>query len=237
MDQEPPPDNLALPSSQHLSSSLDASTASHELAESMDGEDEDKVKDKSEVVDLKTHQSQKQEFVLEEELNSPRQAATSTDESNAPSAKDTGLANAPHEGVMNGTLVPGLESVNTVPEVHCPVEQAEEIMGTEATSVGLGFGMGLRLSDEAQLEEYRCIPVDHAVAVECDEQVLGELDVAGFEEFSRRIYALSENMSSFRRPRKGSEKWRPIERGSHNHNDLDMGIRQMYSKTQGTLAR
>ncbi|KAK7925410.1 hypothetical protein WMY93_007720 [Mugilogobius chulae] len=67
-------------------------------------------------------------------------------------------------------------------------------MGTEATGLGMG------LVDQAQMEEYSCIPVDHAVAVECDEQVLGELDVAGFEEFSRRIYALNENMSSFRRP-------------------------------------
>uniref|UniRef100_A0A671VNC1 UV radiation resistance associated gene n=1 Tax=Sparus aurata TaxID=8175 RepID=A0A671VNC1_SPAAU len=82
--------------------------------------------------------------------------------------------------------------------LRCSVEQAEEIMGTEAT--------GLGLADEARLDDYRCIPVDHAVAVESDEQVLGELDVAGFEEFSRRIYALNENMSSFRRPRKGSDK-------------------------------
>ncbi|KAG5843435.1 hypothetical protein ANANG_G00150920 [Anguilla anguilla] len=81
-------------------------------------------------------------------------------------------------------------------ELCCSVEQAEEIMGTEAT----GFGGG------GPLEDYPCIPVDHAVAVECDEQVLGELDVAGFEEFSRRIYALNENMSSFRRPRKNSDK-------------------------------
>uniref|UniRef100_A0A8D0D3U0 UV radiation resistance associated gene n=1 Tax=Sander lucioperca TaxID=283035 RepID=A0A8D0D3U0_SANLU len=95
---------------------------------------------------------------------------------------------------MNGSLVPGQAPVSLVPELRCSVEQAEEIMGTEATA------------DEAQMEDYRCIPVDHAVAVECDEQVLGELDVAGFEEFSRRIYALNENMSSFRRPRKNSDK-------------------------------
>ncbi|XP_029107054.1 UV radiation resistance-associated gene protein [Scleropages formosus] len=82
------------------------------------------------------------------------------------------------------------------PEVCCSVEQAEEIMGTEAT----GFG------GAEHLEEYPCIPVEHAVAVECDDQVLGELDAAGFEEFSRRIYALNENMSSFRRPRKNSDK-------------------------------
>eukprot|EP00066_Takifugu_rubripes_P026003 XP_011615269.1 PREDICTED: UV radiation resistance-associated gene protein-like isoform X2 [Takifugu rubripes] len=173
--------------------------ASGTLAGRTDARDEVNVKDKTEVVDLKTPQSQE-----EEELQSAGQPAPSADESNSSSVPDAGLADGPHGGVMNGSLVSGLESV--VPEVHCPVEQAEEIMGTEATSLGLGFGIGLRLPDEAQLEDYRCIPVDHAVAVECDEQVLGELDVAGLEEFSRRIYALNENMSSFRRPRKGSDK-------------------------------
>lgn len=78
------------------------------------------------------------------------------------------------------------------PVLCCTVEQAEEIMGMEAT----GFSAG------DQLEDFNSIPVEHAVAVECDEQVLGE-----FEEFSRRIYALNENMSSFRRPRKSSDKW------------------------------
>ncbi|XP_065689707.2 UV radiation resistance-associated gene protein isoform X1 [Patagioenas fasciata] len=77
------------------------------------------------------------------------------------------------------------------PVLCCTVEQAEEIMGMEAT----GFSAG------DQLEDFNSIPVEHAVAVECDEQVLGE-----FEEFSRRIYALNENMSSFRRPRKSSDK-------------------------------
>uniref|UniRef100_A0A3P8SQX0 UV radiation resistance associated gene n=1 Tax=Amphiprion percula TaxID=161767 RepID=A0A3P8SQX0_AMPPE len=101
-----------------------------------------------------------------------------------------------HMGAMNGSLLQGEAPISLVPELRCSVEQAEEIMGTEATG----------LVDEAQLEDYRCIPVDHAVAVDSDEQVLGELDVAGFEEFSRRIYALNENMSSFRRPRKNSEK-------------------------------
>uniref|UniRef100_A0A6J0V465 UV radiation resistance-associated gene protein n=1 Tax=Pogona vitticeps TaxID=103695 RepID=A0A6J0V465_9SAUR len=73
----------------------------------------------------------------------------------------------------------------------CTVEQAEEIMGMEAT----GFGTG------DQLEAFNYIPVDHAVAVECDEQVLGE-----FEEFSRRICALNKDTPTFRRPRKGSDK-------------------------------
>uniref|UniRef100_A0A3B5LZW0 UV radiation resistance associated gene n=1 Tax=Xiphophorus couchianus TaxID=32473 RepID=A0A3B5LZW0_9TELE len=107
-----------------------------------------------------------------------------------------------HTGAMNGSLAKGQAPLGLVPELHCSVEQAEEIMGTEAT----GLGMGLGLTEEARLEDYHCVPVDHAVAVECDEQVLGELDVAGFEEFNRRIYALNENMSSFRRPRKNSDK-------------------------------
>ncbi len=106
-----------------------------------------------------------------------------------------------HPGAMNGSAVPsegiGL-GVAGAAGLCCSVEQAEEIMGTEATGLGLGGG--------ARLDDYPCIPVEHAVAVECDEQVLGEFDTAGIEEVSRRIYAL-ENMSSFRRPRKSSEKW------------------------------
>lgn len=102
-----------------------------------------------------------------------------------------------HAGAMNGSAVLGEGlALPAGAELCCSVEQAEEIMGTEAT----GFSGG------GPLEDYPCIPVDHAVAVECDEQVLGELDAAGFEEFSRRIYALNENMSSFRRPRKNSDK-------------------------------
>uniref|UniRef100_A0A8D0DMJ2 UV radiation resistance associated n=1 Tax=Salvator merianae TaxID=96440 RepID=A0A8D0DMJ2_SALMN len=76
-------------------------------------------------------------------------------------------------------------------DLLCTVEQAEEIMGMEAT----GFGTG------DQLEAFNYIPVDHAVAVECDDQVLGE-----FEEFSRRICALNKDAPTFRRPRKGSDK-------------------------------
>uniref|UniRef100_A0A7N6C4T1 C2 domain-containing protein n=1 Tax=Anabas testudineus TaxID=64144 RepID=A0A7N6C4T1_ANATE len=131
----------------------------------------------------------------EEQPRCSKVAATSS------TVQETGedtVATVEHTGTMNGSLVPGQVPVSLVPELRCSVEQAEEIMGTEAT--------GLGLADEARLEDYRCIPVDHAVAVECDEQVLGELDVAGFEEFSRRIYALNENMSSFRRPRKNSDK-------------------------------
>ncbi|NXW66765.1 UVRAG protein, partial [Eurystomus gularis] len=108
-----------------------------------------------------------------------------------------------HTSAINGAFLPG-ECSGTAsneqpcefrpslgPVLCCTVEQAEEIMGMEAT----GF------STEDQLEDFNSIPVEHAVAVECDEQVLGE-----FEEFSRRIYALNENMSSFRRPRKSSDK-------------------------------
>ncbi|KAM9031895.1 UV radiation resistance-associated gene protein isoform X2 [Sarcophilus harrisii] len=109
-----------------------------------------------------------------------------------------------HPGAVNGTLLPRehssvacseqpeeLPATSRGTELHCTVEQAEEIIGTEA--------MGL--SSGEQLEAFNCIPVDRAVAVECDEQVLGE-----FEEFSRRIYALNENVSSFHRPRKSSDK-------------------------------
>ncbi|KAM6446266.1 UV radiation resistance-associated gene protein [Liasis olivaceus] len=76
-------------------------------------------------------------------------------------------------------------------DLLCTVEQAEEIMGLEA----MGFGSG------DQLAAFNYIPVDHAVAVECDDQVLGE-----FEEFSRRICALNKDTPTFRRPRKGSDK-------------------------------
>lgn len=108
-----------------------------------------------------------------------------------------------HASTVNGTLLPGEQAGSSSvrlpgeyhpgsePELCCTVEQAEEIIGMEAT----GFTSG------DQLEAFNCIPVDNAVAVECDEQVLGE-----FEEFSRRIYALNENVSSFRRPRRSSDK-------------------------------
>lgn len=91
----------------------------------------------------------------------------------------------------SGARLPGESHAASEAELCCAVEQAEEIIGLEAT----GFTSG------DQLEAFNCIPVDSAVAVECDEQVLGE-----FEEFSRRIYALNENVSSFRRPRRSSDK-------------------------------
>ncbi|KAI7793786.1 putative UV radiation resistance-associated protein, partial [Triplophysa rosa] len=113
-----------------------------------------------------------------------------------------------HPGTLNGSAMPsegaGLGVVGGA-ELCCSVEQAEEIMGTDATGLGLGLGLGMGLGGGERLDDYPCIPVEHAVAVECDEQVLGEFDTAGIEEVSRRIYAL-ENMSSFRRPRKNSEK-------------------------------
>ncbi|KFQ37153.1 PREDICTED: UV radiation resistance-associated gene protein, partial [Merops nubicus] len=108
-----------------------------------------------------------------------------------------------HTSAINGAVLPrecsGTTTKEQPQEFHpplgpvlcCTVEQAEEIMGMEAT----GFSTG------DQLEDFNSIPVEHAVAVECDEQVLGE-----FEEFSRRICALNENVSSFRRPRKSSDK-------------------------------
>uniref|UniRef100_A0A671VPX2 UV radiation resistance associated gene n=1 Tax=Sparus aurata TaxID=8175 RepID=A0A671VPX2_SPAAU len=170
MGEEQPPVGLAPPSppAKQLSSSLDAGMASLNLA--------------------KTTEANKEGEQKEEKEEGEGKAVEDTSEETEVTSQ--------HTGAMNGSLVPGQAPVSLVPELRCSVEQAEEIMGTEATG----------LADEARLDDYRCIPVDHAVAVESDEQVLGELDVAGFEEFSRRIYALNENMSSFRRPRKGSDK-------------------------------
>uniref|UniRef100_A0A665W4L5 C2 domain-containing protein n=1 Tax=Echeneis naucrates TaxID=173247 RepID=A0A665W4L5_ECHNA len=179
MDEEQPPIGLAPPSlsPKHLFSSLDASMTALNLSKPTET---DKAVENSD---------RKNESDEEEETEEPNSSTVQeTSEEN--------VAAAQHTGTMNGSVVPGQTPVSLVPELHCSVEQAEEIMGTEATG----------LADEARLDDYPRIPVDHAVAVECDEQVLGELDVAGFEEFSRRIYALNENMSSFRRPRKNSDK-------------------------------
>lgn len=214
MGEEQSPVGLAPPSplTKHFSSSLDAGMASLNLAESTDASKEAEQKDEKEAVEVERHSSIDRENEVNKEEETEEQLASSTVTPNSSSVQDTGeetVAPSQHTGAMNGSLVPGQAPVSLVPELRCSVEQAEEIMGTEATGLGLGLGigLGLGLTDEARLEDYRCIPVDHAVAVECDEQVLGELDVAGFEEFSRRIYALNENMSSFRRPRKGSDKW------------------------------
>lgn len=218
--EEPPLGGLAPPSPKHLSSSLDAGMASLNLtktAEAIDEgeqgvEEEEEEEQGGETAAVEVEKSKS--IDRDSELHKgeePEQLPSSTMAPNSSPVPVTGeerVTADQHTGAMNGSLVPGQTPVGRVPELCCSVEQAEEIMGTEATGLGLGMGvgMGLGLVDEARLEDYRCIPVDHAVAVECDEQVLGELDAAGFEEFSRRIYALSENMSSFRRPRKNSDK-------------------------------
>ncbi len=215
MGEEQPPVGQAppSPSAKHLSSSLDAGMASLNLAKTTEANKEEEQKNEKSVE--KAVEGDRQSIDREIKVNeeeTKEQPASSTVAPNSSTVQDTGeetVTTSQHTGAMNGALVPGQAPVSLVPGLRCSVEQAEEIMGTEATGLGLGLGMGLGLglADEARMEDYRCIPVDHAVAVECDEQVLGELDVAGFEEFSRRIYALNENMSSFRRPRKSSDKW------------------------------
>uniref|UniRef100_A0A8C7FCA5 UV radiation resistance associated gene n=1 Tax=Oncorhynchus kisutch TaxID=8019 RepID=A0A8C7FCA5_ONCKI len=172
-----PQGGLPPPSLKHMSSSLDAS------------------------IDLaKTLEVQAQQTPAPEEKDGDGEVEVVEE------LEEVALTN--QQNTMNGSVMPGYGLAGPTtgltvtmalnPELCCSVEQAEEIMGTEATGLGLGDG--------ARLEDYPCIPVEHAVAVECDEQVLGELDAAGFEEFSRRIYALNENMSSFRRPRKNSSE-------------------------------
>uniref|UniRef100_UPI0037E8C528 UV radiation resistance-associated gene protein isoform X1 n=2 Tax=Semicossyphus pulcher TaxID=241346 RepID=UPI0037E8C528 len=214
MAEQQPPVGLEppSPSPQHLSSSLDAGMASLSLAKTSESKEKgERQEEKEEIgetaVEVETQGSAERKVEFEKEVETEEQLSSSTVVPNSSSVQDSGeetAASSQHTGAMNGSLVAGQAPVSLVPELRCSVEQAEEIMGTEAT--GLGLGLGLGVADEARMEDYRCIPVDHAVAVECDEQVLGELDVAGFEEFSRRIYALNENMSSFRRPRKNSDK-------------------------------
>lgn len=198
------------PSPKHLSSSLDSSI---DLAKTLEvqgpalGEGEGDVE--REVKEVVEEQEQQSSSTTTGGSDSPTLAGSTTSEQ-VEEVAPTSEQHADH--TMNGSVVPGeglggpatglMLTMALNPEMCCSVEQAEEIMGTEATGLGLGMG----LVDGARLEDYPCIPVEHAVAVECDEQVLGELDAAGFEEFSRRIYALNENMSSFRRPRKNSEK-------------------------------
>ncbi|XP_072302818.1 UV radiation resistance-associated gene protein [Eucyclogobius newberryi] len=195
------------PSTKHHSS-LNASMASLNLAnptegnkeEEMDEKEEAKLDQFEEMPEEEGRGAKIKEIKIEEQETHPSCSSSNPNCSDIVDVEDKAASSAQHTGAMNGSLVAGQAAVGPVTELRCSVEQAEEIMGTEAT------GMGLGLVDQAQMEEYSCIPVDHAVAVECDEQVLGELDVAGFEEFSRRIYALNENMSSFRRPRKNSDK-------------------------------
>lgn len=222
------------PSFKRMSSSLDASLASLNLTKAMQANEEGEQKEEQEqggqtAEEVEQCRSTDREIRADEDKTEdhPRCSTVATNSSTVQETGEKSVATVQHTGTMNGSLVPGQAPVSLVPELRCSVEQAEEIMGTEATGLGLGLGlgMGLGLADEARLEDFRCIPVDHAVAVECDEQVLGELDVAGFEEFSRRIYALNENTSSFRRPRKNSDKWGrgPKERGRHEK--LAQGVR------------
>ncbi|XP_026227269.1 UV radiation resistance-associated gene protein [Anabas testudineus] len=217
MGEDQPPVGLSppSPSPKHMPSSLDASMASLNLTKAMEHDEEDVQKEEKEQGEeaaeevVRCRSTDKEiEVDKDETEEQPRCSKVAATSSTVQETGEDTVATVEHTGTMNGSLVPGQVPVSLVPELRCSVEQAEEIMGTEATGLGLGLGlgMGLGLADEARLEDYRCIPVDHAVAVECDEQVLGELDVAGFEEFSRRIYALNENMSSFRRPRKNSDK-------------------------------
>ncbi|XP_029924576.1 UV radiation resistance-associated gene protein [Myripristis murdjan] len=218
MVEQQPPDGLAPPSAspKHLSSSLDAGMTSLSLANTLEAKEQgEKNEERDEggeaAVEMEREEEAEREVEVEREEEMEAQQPSSTVRSTSPTVLDTGeevVPSSQHTGAMNGSLVPGQGPVSLVPELRCSVEQAEEIMGTEATGLGLGLelGLGIGLGEGARLEDYPCIPVDHAVAVDSDEQVLGELDVAGFEEFSRRIYALNENMSSFRRPRKNSDK-------------------------------
>lgn len=210
-----PPSPSPSPSPTHLSSSLDPSKAPLDLSTNTETNVEEEQKEEKQEArgtagEAEGRKTAERESEQHKENNSDDMGENPSSSSVAPNSsavQDTDEETMPaaqHAGAMNGSLVLEQAPISLVPELRCSVEQAEEIMGTEAT--GLGLGMGLGLADEARLDDYRCIPVDHAVAVECDEQVLGELDMAGFEEFSRRIYALNENMSSFRRPRKNSEK-------------------------------
>ncbi|XP_020486855.1 UV radiation resistance-associated gene protein [Labrus bergylta] len=211
MAEQQPPVGLAppSPSPKHMSSSLDAGMASLSLTKTTEANKDGEQREEGgeTAVEEERRKNPDREIEIEKEGKNEEQLSSSTAAPNSSSVQDSGeemSASGQHTGAMNGSLVAGQAPISMIPELRCSVEQAEEIMGTEAT--GLGLGLGLGVADEARLEDYRCIPVDHAVAVESDEQVLGELDVAGFEEFSRRIYALNENMSSFRRPRKNSDK-------------------------------
>lgn len=205
-----PPSPSPSPSPTHLSSSLDPSKAPLDLStntetiveEEQEGEKQEAGGAAVEAEGRKTAEESERhkENKSDEMEENPSSSSMIPNSSAVQDTDEEAMPAAQHPGAMNGSLVLEQAPISLIPELRCSVEQAEEIMGTEATGLGLG------LADEARLDDYRCIPVDHAVAVECDEQVLGELDMAGFEEFSRRIYALNENMSSFRRPRKNSEK-------------------------------
>lgn len=196
-----PPSLSPSPSPTHLSSSLDPSKAPLDLSTNTETiVEEEQEEEKQEAGGAAVEAEGRKTAEGDEMEENPSSSSMIPNSSAVQDTDEEAMPATQHPGAMNGSLVLEQAPISLIPELRCSVEQAEEIMGTEATGLGLG------LADEARLDDYRCIPVDHAVAVECDEQVLGELDMAGFEEFSRRIYALNENMSSFRRPRKNSEK-------------------------------
>ncbi|XP_034034916.1 UV radiation resistance-associated gene protein [Thalassophryne amazonica] len=199
LGEEQPPAFLAppLPSSKVLSSSLDPTMALCNLDNSMESKDDGEQKETEEAMESTVNRYKCSENELQVDKKETEEQTHSSAATPRPSTMlDTGeemVQSCQLTNTMNGSLVARQAPVSLMPELHCSVEQAEEIMGTEAT---------LELPvDEAQLENYQSIPVDHAVAVECDEQVLSELG-----EYNKRIYALSENTSTFRRPRKNSYK-------------------------------
>ncbi|CAL8266857.1 unnamed protein product [Merluccius merluccius] len=232
---EPPPatGGLTQPSPKPLSSSLETAAPLRTLTETLEVKEqgereearEERGSDREEAaaaVVVVTEQQgcserwvQDDEETMEEGREMEEPGTTSSTVDPRPAAQpgvEALMEEAPASqptGTVNGSLTPGQglagQADSCSPDLRCTVEQAEEIMGTEEAS-GLGIGLRLGLGEGARPEDYPCIPVDHAVAVECDEQVLGELDTAGFEECSRRICALNENMPSFRRPRKTSDK-------------------------------
>lgn len=160
------------------------------------GESERKTASLSSSLDTSldfSKENQKKGIDLGDSLKGGHVNVTTSQEQEATSGRPTAVNGTllPSEAGSAGAQLPGEFHLASGAELCCTVEQAEEIIGLEAT----GFTSG------DQLEAFNCIPVDSAVAVECDEQVLGE-----FEEFSRRIYALNENVSSFRRPRRSSDK-------------------------------
>lgn len=160
------------------------------------GESERKTASLSSSLDTSldfSKENQKKGIDLGDSLKGGHVNVTTSQEQEATSGRPTTVNGTllPSEAGSAGVQLPGEFHLASGAELCCTVEQAEEIIGLEAT----GFTSG------DQLEAFNCIPVDSAVAVECDEQVLGE-----FEEFSRRIYALNENVSSFRRPRRSSDK-------------------------------
>ncbi|KAG8522836.1 UV radiation resistance-associated gene protein [Galemys pyrenaicus] len=149
------------------------------------GESEGKVASLSSSLDTSldfSKENKKKGVDLGDSLNEGHVSVGTSQEQGAalpgPPATANGALLPSEQASSSGVQLPGEFPPVSEAELCCTVEQAEEIIGMEAT----GFTSG------DQLEAFNCTPVDSAVAVECDEQVLGE-----FEEFSRRIYALNEN--------------------------------------------